>query len=218
MMKRHQTAKSNTTINTTVGNYNNNNMSEEPSIMPESTKTTVYMRQSLNELHATLLCPLCHQLLQNPSTLSCAHTFCWKCIEAFSCKNNICPVKECGLPLAMTGSRQGSFLKINPSLETVLSSLQTICQALDKAPSNWWEHGKEDDDLIEEGNEEDDDNSSRSSCSSGEMITLDVSSPPGNLKNDDDYDTTDDDDDDDPNNLMKLLARYSDDDDDDEDD
>ncbi|CAB9531686.1 expressed unknown protein [Seminavis robusta] len=207
MMKRHQ-AKSNTTIYTTVDN------AEEPSIMPDSTKTTVHMRQSLNELHSKLMCPLCQQLLKNPSTLSCAHTFCWKCIESFSCNNNICPVKDCCLPLAMTGSRKGSFLKTNPSLETVLSSLQTICQALDKAPSQWWEHGKEDD-LLVEGNEDDD-----ASSSSGEMITLDTSSPPGKLKNDKDYyteDTETDDEGNDRNNLLKQrLSRYSDDDDEDD--
>jgi len=96
-------------------------------------------------------------------------------------------VPGCNLPLAMTGSRQGSFLKTNPSLETVLSSLQTICQTLDKVPPKWWhdknasEHDDDDGDVMEAAAKEDgwdhhshndnDDNSN--SSSDEEMLILD---------------------------------------------
>jgi hypothetical protein len=87
-------------------------------------------------------------------------------------------VKGCGIPLSVTGSRKGSFLKINPSLETVISSFQTICQTLDRAPKHWWNEGQE---IIDEENvdplgtdevntnENDEDGSSDE-----EMVTLDI--------------------------------------------
>ena len=80
--------------------------------------------------------------------------------------------------MSVTGSRKGSFLKINPSLETVLCSFQTICRTLDNAPKQWWNEGQET--ILEDEevnlspargpNEGNDDGSS----SDEEMVTLDV--------------------------------------------
>jgi hypothetical protein len=47
-----------------------------PDLLPDPKKATLSMLSSLNELHATLVCPLCDNLLEVPSTLACAHTFC----------------------------------------------------------------------------------------------------------------------------------------------
>jgi hypothetical protein len=80
--------------------------------------------------------------------------------------------------LSETGSRKGSFLKTNPSIETVLSSFETICKTLDRAAPQWWQHGRLGDDDEDNGFNDD---FSRSSCTEeGEMITLDTA------KNDDD--------------------------------
>lgn len=116
------------------------------SIVPVPEKATVFMRQSLHQFHSSLTCFLCSRMLQQSSTLACAHTFCWTCIKSYSTNNSECPIPGCGIPLSVTGSRKGGFLKTNPSVETVLSSFQTICSALDKAPDQWWNHGKDDDD------------------------------------------------------------------------
>ena len=64
---------------------------EKEAVMPHPSKVTVFMRQSLDRLHSALVCPLCCDLLENPSTLACGHTFCWKCIEAYSYDNPLCP-------------------------------------------------------------------------------------------------------------------------------
>jgi hypothetical protein len=79
----------------------------------------------------------------------------------------------------VTGSRKGSFLKTNPSIETVLSSFQSICKTLDRAPPQWWQQGRLGD-VDDDDNNNDDNNSSSSSSSEGEMINLDAT------KNDDD--------------------------------
>lgn len=55
------------------GKENNSN-----TILPGPQQATVFMRQSLEELNSALTCHLCHQMLNDPSTLACAHTFCWK--------------------------------------------------------------------------------------------------------------------------------------------
>jgi len=66
------------------------------------------------------------------------------------------------MPLTIKG--EGSFRKINPSLQTVVSSWTSICQALSKAPNDWW---KEDDDHVEEPEKSDDEEEAE-----GEMIDL----------------------------------------------
>ena len=55
-----------------------NDDGKENNIMPGPQQATVFMRQSLEELNSALTCHLCHQMLNDPSTLACAHTFCWK--------------------------------------------------------------------------------------------------------------------------------------------
>ena len=71
------------------------------------------------------------------------------------------------MPLTIKGERDGSFRKINPSLQTVVSSWTSICRALSKAPNEWW---KEADNY--DNNEEED-----KSDGEGEMIDLQTGKP-----------------------------------------
>lgn len=82
-----------------------------------------------------------------------------------------CPIPGCGFPLACRGAREGSYLKINPQIQTVVSSFEAICKSLNAAPPEWWN--------AEEEKEEDSD---------GEMIDLqpNYQSPPQKSKDDDD--------------------------------
>jgi hypothetical protein len=56
-------------------------------------KTTSAMRESLEHLQQSLQCPLCSNRLTQPSTLPCSHTFCYPCIESYSCNSWHCPGK-----------------------------------------------------------------------------------------------------------------------------
>ena len=82
----------------------------------------------------------------------------------------------------------GGFLETNPSIETVLSSFQTICSALDSAPNQWWQHGKdaendkvEEDDIDRNQNShryhDDDNEDGNESGSDDEMIVLNPEAP-----------------------------------------
>eukprot|EP00611_Tribonema_gayanum_P029393 TRINITY_DN784_c0_g2_i1.p1 TRINITY_DN784_c0_g2~~TRINITY_DN784_c0_g2_i1.p1 ORF type:complete len:492 (-),score=178.36 TRINITY_DN784_c0_g2_i1:382-1830(-) len=50
--------------------------------------------EALRRLHDTLRCYLCKQLVDNPYTLNCGHTFCGGCIKTHLHSVNQCP--ECG--------------------------------------------------------------------------------------------------------------------------
>ena len=97
---------------------------------------TPAMRSSLQELQSSLLCPLCNKVFDEPATLSCSHTFCLSCMDEFAANNWNCPV--CGAPLACRGSRETSYLSINPQIQTVCASLKIICNTLNHAPPEWW--------------------------------------------------------------------------------
>jgi hypothetical protein len=55
---------------------------------------TNQMKESLENLRASLLCPLCNQLMDNCSMLHCGHSFCHGCIIAYTCDNWSCPGKS----------------------------------------------------------------------------------------------------------------------------
>jgi hypothetical protein len=117
-----------------------------PPVLLDPTKGTRSMLESLQTLRNVLDCPLCHQLLHEPSTLTCGHTFCCTCIDHYTCNAWTCPVKDCNFPITVTGERNGKFRKINPTVQTVATSWANICAALEKAPSEWWK----DEDAIEQ--------------------------------------------------------------------
>lgn len=118
-------------------------------------------------------------------------------------------VQGCGIPLSVTGSRHGSFIKTNPSLETVLCSFQTICQTLDKAPKKWWQHGQDTDDAAED----EPTNNNNDSSSDEEMITLNVTAPREDDSDDDDDDNDDERASDEKRNWLRQIDIDSDEDD-----
>jgi hypothetical protein len=109
-----------------------------PPLVLDVERTTPAMRRSLDSLRSSLLCPLCNQVLQKPSTLPCAHTFCYDCIDDYICNAWTCPSVGCGMPVTATGTRGGKYLKINPQYQTVVTSFDVICTALNEAPKEWW--------------------------------------------------------------------------------
>ena len=117
-----------------------------PELVLDPETTTPAMRKSLKELQSSLLCPLCNQVFVDPSTLPCAHTFCLSCMDEYACNAWACPVPGCGFPLTLRGGREGSYLKINPQIQTVVTSLSVICETLNNAPKEWWNADEEDSD------------------------------------------------------------------------
>jgi zinc finger of C3HC4-type, RING len=64
---------------------------EKVAMMPDPSKVTVFMQKSLDQLYSSLVCPLCREMLEAPSTLACGHSFCFSCIENYSRNNTCCP-------------------------------------------------------------------------------------------------------------------------------
>jgi hypothetical protein len=52
----------------------------------------------------------------------------------------IIPVTSCGMPMTL---HKGSFRKVHPALQTVISSFHTICQTLEQAEPDWWKDCKD---------------------------------------------------------------------------
>eukprot|EP00957_Ditylum_brightwellii_P157023 11950060-Ditylum_brightwellii.AAC.1 len=101
--------------------------------------------------------------MTQPSTLGgCGHTFCSSCINFYSGKHDICPLPGCGIPLSLN-SGGNKFVKINPQLNSVVSSLSCILNVLGRAETQWWKDPKK-----KEGEEEQEEE---------EMVDLQSSSP-----------------------------------------
>jgi hypothetical protein len=47
-------------------------------------------------------------------------------------------VPGCGMPTSLTGGHKGSYRKVNPQLLQTVTSLNTICRSLNRAPDFWW--------------------------------------------------------------------------------
>ena len=45
------------------------------------------------------------------------------------------------MPMSVIGDHKGSFRKINPQLLQMVTSLNVICQSLNRAPDHWWMMG-----------------------------------------------------------------------------
>jgi hypothetical protein len=102
----------------------------------------------------------------------------------------------------VTGSRKGSFLKTNPSIETVLLSFQSICKTLDKAPPQWWQQGRMGDDDDDDHNMNDKNSCNSSSSEEEEMITLDATKDDDDVMDDHSSDEVDK-----GTNASTLLSR-----------
>jgi hypothetical protein len=42
------------------------------------------------------------------------------------------------MPTSLTGGHKGSYRKVNPQLLQTVTSLNTICRSLNRAPDFWW--------------------------------------------------------------------------------
>lgn len=60
-------------------------------VLDDGTKGTIEMRAALKELGQVLTCTLCRRLFTDPVTLTCGHSFCKGCIDAYNCDNWHCP-------------------------------------------------------------------------------------------------------------------------------
>jgi len=78
---------------------------------------------------------MCNQIMVDPSTLHCAHSFCLTCIT--NSDSWQCPVKECALPISMRGTKR-SYININPQLSSVITSLTGITNSIDSMKDGWW--------------------------------------------------------------------------------
>ncbi|KAL3797121.1 hypothetical protein HJC23_000459 [Cyclotella cryptica] len=103
---------------------------------------TNQMKESLDTLRSSLLCPLCNQLMVDTSMLNCGHSFCHGCIIAYTSDNWTCPVVGCNMPVSAGRERGTSYVKKNSQIESVISALLAIEQNI--APDGWWK--KEGDD------------------------------------------------------------------------
>jgi hypothetical protein len=155
------------------------------------------MLRSLARLEAALQCPLCHHVLTAPMTLSCAHSFCCQCIDAYACDHWHCPMEGCGL--ALTLHTKGSFRKVNPTLDTLVSSFHTMVDTLSRAPDAWWKEGGEpgDDEDDPPSQEDDDDGLSDES--------IDLQQPQASSPASSRHSQSADDDDDDESDTHELL-------------
>ncbi|KAL0213024.1 hypothetical protein RCL1_006650 [Eukaryota sp. TZLM3-RCL] len=81
----------------------------------------------LQSLLDSLSCSICSDLLSNPSTLDCGHTYCLKCINGWKQKGNCCPTcRE-----VITGKQESSpldsvFLSLLEVVELVKSKQSVI--------------------------------------------------------------------------------------------
>ncbi|KAL9180177.1 hypothetical protein ACHAXT_008147 [Thalassiosira profunda] len=110
---------------------------------PAPSKTTAKQKEALASLEACLLCQLCNKRMNDPATLiSCAHSFCYDCIDEFCEDHWECPVEGCtGGGVANKGQSE-SYVRKNPVIADVVSSLGKIEKILESGPDNWWKGGK----------------------------------------------------------------------------
>jgi RING-finger-containing E3 ubiquitin ligase len=99
----------------------------------DPTRATASMAESLEELRSSLLCPICNNLMKDPTTLSCTHSFCMDCIS--NQKAWTCVMPGCNMPVTLRGKK--SYI-VNPQLSSVLSSLEVIQKTINSARPEWW--------------------------------------------------------------------------------
>eukprot|EP00557_Chaetoceros_sp_GSL56_P001205 CAMPEP_0176490512 /NCGR_PEP_ID=MMETSP0200_2-20121128/7912_1 /TAXON_ID=947934 /ORGANISM="Chaetoceros sp., Strain GSL56" /LENGTH=820 /DNA_ID=CAMNT_0017887827 /DNA_START=40 /DNA_END=2502 /DNA_ORIENTATION=- len=96
-------------------------------------RATTSMAESLEELRSSLLCPICNNLMKDPTTLSCTHSFCMECIS--NQKAWTCVMPGCNMPVTLRGKK--SYI-VNPQLSSVVSSLEVIQKTINSARPEWW--------------------------------------------------------------------------------
>ena len=104
-----------------------------PLFLRNQKKVTNDMYDALEKIRSSLLCQLCGNMMNDPSTLHCDHSFCLSCISRYDSWQ--CPV--CSLPISMRGSNR-SYIGINPQVSSVLTSFNAILSSIDLLKEGWW--------------------------------------------------------------------------------
>lgn len=99
----------------------------------DRTRATTSMANSLDELHSGLTCLICNELMMNPTTLSCSHSFCLACIS--NQKAWTCVFPGCSVPVTVRGQKS---YRVNPQLSSVVASLDVIRRTINSAMPKWW--------------------------------------------------------------------------------
>ncbi|KAL7534352.1 hypothetical protein ACHAXR_005812 [Thalassiosira sp. AJA248-18] len=111
---------------------------------PSPSKMTANQAESLEAMRSCLQCQLCDKRINEPATLlSCAHSFCHGCILRYTENSWSCPLPGCRTPVTMKGGGR-EYVKTNPMISAVASSLVNIEQILATGPNNWWTGRNED--------------------------------------------------------------------------
>jgi zinc finger of C3HC4-type, RING len=77
--------------NDTNNNKNNNNKEANSIVEDPATKGSEAMRRSLRTIQNSLECHLCENVLTEPVTIPCGHTFCCNCIDRHIDNSWYCP-------------------------------------------------------------------------------------------------------------------------------
>ena len=104
----------------------------------DRTKAKPAMADSLEELYSSLTCQICNQLMKEPTTLTCSHSFCMKCISEQ--KAWTCVFPGCNLPVTIGGKK--SYV-VNPQLSSIVESLKNLQSVINSAPKKWWGNNNE---------------------------------------------------------------------------
>ena len=99
----------------------------------DRSKAQPAMADSLEELYSCLTCQICNQLMKEPATLTCSHSFCIKCISEQ--KAWTCVFPGCNMPVTVGG--KSSYVG-NPQLCSMVESLEKLQSAINSAPKKWW--------------------------------------------------------------------------------
>ena len=92
-------------------------------------------------------------MMKDASTLGCACSFCYDCIEKHTENKWTCPNEGCKMPVTSMKGNSDSYIKKNPQINDVVIALQRIEENVRMAPDRWWETG----DNTAPGNENNDD-------------------------------------------------------------
>lgn len=104
----------------------------------DRSKAKPAMADSLEELYSCLTCQICNQLMKEPTTLTCSHSFCMKCISEQ--KAWTCVFPGCNMPVTVGGKR--SYVG-NPQLCSIVESLKNLQSAINSAPKSLWGNNNE---------------------------------------------------------------------------
>jgi len=114
-------------------NYDSDDVSYKP-IDPESsdavhTFDTAVLENLKEAIRTELECQVCYQIMLDPLTTSCGHTFCRKCIARVLDHSNLCPMCRRRLPMTPGVQAEPSNKRITHVLQALLPDLLAARQA-----------------------------------------------------------------------------------------